>query len=146
MRDTGGLLCCLPSCVFFWTRAACLSTEGRGSPAPRQSELPFRLLCRRYGAAAAYTPMLHSRLFLEDERYRAEHFTTCGADRCACSPEALMVAFLGRNPCLLYGRGASFQARSRVRLVVDPECDEGCHSGQAGVSTQAELTPLSIKA
>lgn len=46
-----------------------------------QSELAFRQLCLRYGATAAYTPMLHSRLFLEDPKYRAEHFTTCPGDR-----------------------------------------------------------------
>ena len=46
-----------------------------------QSELAFRQLCLRYGATAAYTPMLHSRLFLEDPKYRAEHFTTCDGDR-----------------------------------------------------------------
>ena len=46
-----------------------------------QSELAFRMLCFKYGASAAYTPMLHSRLFLEDPKYRAEHFTTCPGDR-----------------------------------------------------------------
>ena len=49
---------------------------------PLQSELAFRMLCFKYGATAAYTPMLHSRLFLEDPKYRAEHFTTCPGDRC----------------------------------------------------------------
>ncbi len=53
-----------------------------------QSELPFRMLCRKHGATAAYTPMLHARLFAEVEKYRAEHFTTTSTvvdrsgDRC----------------------------------------------------------------
>ncbi|KAL6777094.1 hypothetical protein ACKKBF_B20195 [Auxenochlorella protothecoides x Auxenochlorella symbiontica] len=78
--------------------------RGMGSPqfwvAPMvdQSELAFRMLCRRYGCTAAYTPMLHARLFLEGRAYRAEHFTTCDADRpllaqfCANDPDTLLHA------------------------------------------------------
>eukprot|EP00983_Pelagomonas_calceolata_P121231 1160781-Pelagomonas_calceolata.AAC.19 len=38
-----------------------------------QSELPFRMLCRRNGSTAAYTPMMHARLFAEDPKYRQGH-------------------------------------------------------------------------
>jgi tRNA-dihydrouridine synthase 1 len=47
------------------------------APMVDNSELPFRMLCRKYGAQAAYTPMLHSRIFSETEKYRKEEFTTC---------------------------------------------------------------------
>ena len=47
------------------------------APMVDNSELPFRMLCRKYGATAAYTPMLHSRIFTESEKYRNEEFTTC---------------------------------------------------------------------
>ena len=47
------------------------------APMVDNSELPFRMLCRKYGAEAAYTPMLHSRIFSETEKYRLTEFTTC---------------------------------------------------------------------
>lgn len=47
------------------------------APMVDNSELPFRMLCRKYGAQAAYTPMLHSRIFCETEKYRSQEFTTC---------------------------------------------------------------------
>ncbi|KAJ1493330.1 hypothetical protein T484DRAFT_1768795 [Baffinella frigidus] len=43
-----------------------------------QSELVFRLLCRKYGTDLCYTPMIHSRLWVESPSYRREIFSTCG--------------------------------------------------------------------
>ncbi|VEU35888.1 unnamed protein product [Pseudo-nitzschia multistriata] len=44
------------------------------APMVDASDLPFRLLCRRYGANLCYTPMIHSRLVVDSKTYR-EKFT-----------------------------------------------------------------------
>ncbi|KAJ8764245.1 hypothetical protein K2173_005985 [Erythroxylum novogranatense] len=68
------------------------------APMVDNSELPFRMLCRKYCADAAYTPMLHSRIFTENDKYRSQEFTTCKEDRplfvqfCANDPNTLLEA------------------------------------------------------
>ncbi|RNF06934.1 putative dihydrouridine synthase (Dus) [Trypanosoma conorhini] len=103
---------------------AALSAEQRPRAPPRrrpmyvvgpmvdQSELPFRMLCRRYGATLAYSPMLHARSFAQSAQYRARYFSTtphratpaggAGAEAAVGIEEAkdhpLFVQFCGNDP------------------------------------------------
>jgi len=65
------------------------------APMVDASELPFRMLCRKYGATLCYTPMLHSRLFAQIPEYRAKKFRTCPEDR------PLFAQFCGHDKDLL---------------------------------------------
>lgn len=44
------------------------------APMVDQSDLPFRLLCRRYGANVAFTPMIHCKLFCTRPIYQKKFF------------------------------------------------------------------------
>ena len=51
------------------------------APMVGASELAFRLLCRKYGAHIAYTPMMSSTKFAVDQSYRKTEFQTIPEDR-----------------------------------------------------------------
>jgi tRNA-dihydrouridine synthase 1 len=51
------------------------------APMVGASELPFRLLCRKYGAQCAYTPMMSAAQFGKDPAYRKKEFQTTPFDR-----------------------------------------------------------------
>lgn len=73
----------------FWKRIGC--PKYVVAPMVHQSELAFRMLTRKYNAQLCFTPMLHSRLFTESEKYREANFHTCPQDR------PLFVQFCGDN-------------------------------------------------
>ena len=68
------------------------------APMVDQSELPFRMLCRQYGAQLCYSPMIHSTIFVKDKIYRARVLTTDPLDHpliiqfCANNPDTLLQA------------------------------------------------------
>ncbi len=68
------------------------------APMVDQSELPFRLLTRKYGTHLCYTPMLHSKMMITNKKYKEVHFTTCEEDRplvaqlCGDHPETMLKA------------------------------------------------------
>lgn len=85
-----------------WFETTMKSAKYWVAPMVDQSELAFRMLCKKHGADAAYTPMLHARIFNENAAYREEHFTSTfdqpSMDRpllaqfCANDPEILLAA------------------------------------------------------
>ena len=66
------------------------------APMVDQSDLPFRLQCRRYGANLCYTPMIHSKLFVTSEAYRAKFWTALGEMPKEDRP--LIAQFCGSDP------------------------------------------------
>lgn len=62
------------------------------APMVDQSELAFRLLCKKYGTDLCYTPMFHSRLFATEPKYRSNNWQTCPEDT------PVVVQFCGDDP------------------------------------------------
>ena len=75
------------------------------APMVDQSDLAFRLLCRRYQADLCYTPMLHARLFCTDPSYRAQRFQTNAQD------QPLIAQFCGNDKTVLLKAAQMIQSQ-----------------------------------
>ena len=87
-----------------WWRGTLKSPRTVLAPMVDQSELPFRMLARAFGADLCYTPMIHARLFSErDEEQRKRMWETCEEDR------PLVVQFCGHDPQALLAAAQAVQ-------------------------------------
>jgi tRNA-dihydrouridine synthase 1 len=77
------------------------------APMVGQSELAFRLFCKRYGCQVGYTPMIWSERFTLDEKYREEAFQTTEDD----SDRPLIAQFCGDDPQTLLSAALLIQDR-----------------------------------
>jgi tRNA-dihydrouridine synthase len=75
------------------------------APMVDQSELAFRSLTRQLGVGLAYTPMLHARLMVEHEAYRAHTFDPDPAGR----DGPLFAQLAGHDPAVLLQAGRLVQ-------------------------------------
>lgn len=80
------------------------------APMVDQSELPFRMITRKYGADLTFTPMIHSVCFVSQDKYREKALSDlsgldqpCFAQFCGHDPEILLAAgkiVENKIPCL----------------------------------------------
>eukprot|EP00931_Biecheleriopsis_adriatica_P048187 TRINITY_DN27840_c0_g1_i1.p1 TRINITY_DN27840_c0_g1~~TRINITY_DN27840_c0_g1_i1.p1 ORF type:complete len:472 (+),score=97.01 TRINITY_DN27840_c0_g1_i1:47-1462(+) len=90
------------------------------APMVDQSEVPFRLLTRRYGANLCYTPMVNANQFVRCQSYREDVLNSPAEDR------PLIVQFAGHDPETL------LQAAKHVEHMCDAvDLNLGCPQGIA---------------
>lgn len=91
------------------------------APMVDQSDLPFRLLCRKHGANLAFTPMIHARLFCEMPSYEEKFWKTPPAQ-----DRPLVAQFCGGDPQFLV------KAAMKIQHEVDAiDINCGCPQGIA---------------
>eukprot|EP00985_Skeletonema_marinoi_P029814 scaffold29196_cov88-Skeletonema_marinoi.AAC.1 len=63
------------------------------------SDLPYRLLTRRYNTNLCFTPMIHARMFIEKEGYRRKFWRFHGMPK---EDRPLIAQFCGHDKEVLY--------------------------------------------
>jgi tRNA-dihydrouridine synthase len=96
-----------PLTAMQWYTQTLNSPQRICSPMVGQSELAFRMLCRRHGCDLAYTPMAIAAKFCVSAQYRSDIFSTCKQDR------PLFVQFCGNDA----------QIMLRAAKMVEAHCD-----------------------
>ncbi|OJA11379.1 hypothetical protein AZE42_05159 [Rhizopogon vesiculosus] len=82
------------------------------APMVKQSDAPFRILTRRYGATLAYTQMLDPHKLLEDQDYLEFHEHDLTLDHGACSGigKPVVVQLCGNDPETIVQAGKKIQS------------------------------------
>lgn len=70
------------------------------APMVDASDLPYRLLCRRYNTNLCFTPMIHARMFMEKQGYRRKFWRDAGMPS---HDRPLIAQFCGGDRELLLG-------------------------------------------
>lgn len=83
------------------------------APMVDQSDLPFRVLCRKYGANLCYTPMIHARMFVNNEQGYRNKFWKKVEEHSDHQDRPLIVQFAGGDPSIL----------AKAAKIVQGRCD-----------------------
>ena len=79
------------------------------APMVNQSDLPFRLLVRRYGATAAYTQMYNPHLLLNDQQYLEYHIRDLGSGMTGNLERPVVAQLCGNDPDIVVQAGRKLQ-------------------------------------
>ena len=95
------------------------------APMVDQSELPFRLLCRRYGTELAYTPMVHAACYLREKKSKRNEAFFCNS---APGDWPLIAQLCGNDPSILL---AAAKEICQIKEVCAVDLNLGCPQGIA---------------
>eukprot|EP01062_Namystynia_karyoxenos_P007692 TRINITY_DN12704_c0_g1_i1.p1 TRINITY_DN12704_c0_g1~~TRINITY_DN12704_c0_g1_i1.p1 ORF type:complete len:579 (+),score=198.77 TRINITY_DN12704_c0_g1_i1:80-1816(+) len=91
------------------------------APMVEQSELSFRLLCKRYGAHLCYTPTINSSCFMKDPwgSFRNREYSTCPADT------NMFAQICGNDPEIVVATARELQYSGCKAIDLNLGCPQG---------------------